>query len=291
MPIDYENLRSWHFEPRVDRYATKDAMLYALSLGYGNDPCREDELPFVHETGTLAVPTLLATIGAPGAWATDPRTGIDWLRILHGEHRMRFHRAVRAEDALRSRTRVSHVVDKGAGKGALVVTTRDITDAATDAPVATIEHVSFCRSDGGFGRGDAPLPPLPAPPEDRPPDSEVALQTIPQAALLYRLNGDYNPIHILPAKAREAGMPRPILHGLCSYGMAARALVRACCDQQPERLRAIALRFSAPVLPGETLVVRIWRDGRTAYFQARVRERDLVVLNNGVAEIDAPAPQ
>lgn len=291
MPIDYDNLRNWHFEPRVDRYATKDAMLYALSLGYGSDPCREDELPFVHETGTRPVPTLLATTGAPGAWATDPRTGIDWLRILHGEHRMRFHRAVRAEDALRSRTRVSHVVDKGAGKGALVVTTRDITDATTDAPVATIEHVSFCRSDGGFGRGDAPLPALPAPPDDRPPDIEVTLPTIPQAALLYRLNGDYNPIHILPAKAREAGMPRPILHGLCSYGMAARALVRACCGQQPERLRAIALRFSAPVLPGETLVVRIWREGRTAYFQARVRERDLIVLNNGVAEIDAPAPQ
>jgi len=285
MAISPQQLRDWPFKTREDSYGVRDSMLYALGLGYGNDPCREDEIPFVHEDDTRAVPTLLAAMGAPGAWATDPGTGIDWLRILHGEHRMRFHRGVRASDTLRSRTRVTHVVDKGAGKGALVVTTRDISDAATDEPVATVEHVSFCRSDGGFGAADEPLPALPAVPGHAA-DMEVDLPTISQAALLYRLNGDFNPIHALPAKAREAGFDRPILHGLCTYGMAARALIRACCAQRPERLRYFALRFSAPVFPGETLKVQIWRDGPQVQFQARVRERDVVVLSHGVAEID-----
>ena len=125
-----------------------------------------------------------------------------------------------AQAEVRSRTRVTRVVDKGAGKGALVVTAREISDAGSGQPLATVEHVSFCRADGGFGAGDEPPPALPAPPE-RAPDESVLLPTLPQQALLYRLNGDLNPVHAVPRMAREAGFDRPILHGLCTYGMAA----------------------------------------------------------------------
>jgi acyl dehydratase len=282
MAIDYHNLRNWKFEDRVDRYTARDCMIYALGLGYGGDPADDDELRYVHEEGTAVVPTFLATLGAPNGWAADPATGIDWVKILHGEHRMTFHAPLAAAGAVRSQTRVSRVVDKGAGKGALVVTVRDISDAGSGRPLATVEHVSFCRADGGFGQGDEPpqaLPPVP----DREPDCAVLLPTLAQQALLYRLNGDLNPVHALPHMARAAGFDRPILHGLCTYGMAARALLRACAPAGTQRLAGISARFSAPVFPGETLRAEIWRDGAHLQFRVLAHERNTVVLSNGVA--------
>lgn len=284
MAIDYQNLRNWKFEDRVDRYSARDCMIYALGLGYGSDPANESELRYVLEQETAVVPTFLATIGAPNGWAADPATGIDWLKILHGEHRMTFHAALAPAGAVRSQTRVTRVVDKGADKGALVVTVRDISDADSGAPLATVEHVSFCRADGGFGAGDASPEALPATPA-RAPDQVVLLATLPQQALLYRLNGDLNPVHALPHMARAAGFDRPILHGLCTYGMAARALLQACGCAVPHRLGAIAARFSAPFFPGETLRVEIWRDGDSLQFRALADERGTVVLSNGVASL------
>lgn len=288
MAIDYQNLKQWAFERQVSPYRVDDCIRYALSLGIGADPLDERELAYVHEEGTRVVPTFLATVGAPGAWATDPRTGIDWLQILHGEHRMTFHGTPPAEGAVASETRVSRVVDKGAGKGALVVTEREIRDEASGALLATVEHVSFCRADGGFAtaatRGDAAPAPLPAVPE-RSPDLVMDMPTLPGAALLYRLNGDRNPIHVLPAAARKAGFERPILHGLCTYGMAARALLRQVCDDRPERLASIAARFSALVFPGETLRAEIWRVEDGARFRVMAVERNIVVLSHGVAAL------
>lgn len=290
MAIDYEQLRAWHFEERTDRYESRDSILYALSLGYGDDPFNANELRYIYEDNTLAVPTLLATIGAPGAWASTPELGINWLKILHGEHRMRFHAPVSANAQVKSRTRITHVVDKGADKGALVVTARDILDATDNRLLASVEHVSFLRADGGFGQGDQPPPALPATP-DIVPDAIEHIGTTSQAAALYRLNGDLNPIHILPHAAAEAGFQRPILHGLCTYGMAARALIRKYCPVNPERLRSFALRFSAPFFPGETLRVEMWRDGGQVQFRALSDERNTVVLSHGIAEIAPGATQ
>jgi acyl dehydratase len=284
MAINYQNLRNWKFEDRVDTYTARDCMIYALGLGYGSDPSDENELRFVHEERTAVVPTFLATIGAPNAWAANPASGIDWVKILHGEHRMTFHAPLAAAGAVRSKTRVSRVVDKGTGKGALVVTIRDIADAASGKLLATVEHVSFCRADGGFGQGDEAPEALPATPE-RTPDQVVLISSLPQSALLYRLNGDLNPIHVLPHMARAAGFERPILHGLCTYGMAARALLQAHSPAAPERLTGIAARFSSPFFPGETLRVEIWQDGGRLQFRALAHERDKVVLSNGVASI------
>ncbi|HYG44635.1 MAG TPA: MaoC/PaaZ C-terminal domain-containing protein [Bordetella sp.] len=285
MAIQYERLRNWHFDDRTDCYSTQDSILYALTLGYGSQPTDEDDLRFVYEQDTLAVPTRLAVVGAPGAWTAHPDTGIDWVQLLHGEHRMTFHAPVGAQAAVTSKTRVTRVIDKGAGKGALVVTTRNILDAGNGQPLASIEHVSFCRADGGFGQGDEPLAPLPAVP-DGPPRHTVLIPSLPQAALLYRLNGDLNPIHALPAMAAKAGFERPILHGLCTFGMAARALLKTCCPTDPARMRSFSVRFSAPMYPGETLRVEIWRHATSVHFRAVAHERGAVVLNNGIAIID-----
>ena len=285
MAINYEQLRKLQFDEKTDRYDVRDSIIYSLTLGYGTDPFDSDDIRYVYENDTLAVPTLLATVAAPGAWATNPILGINWLKILHGEHRMTFHAPVKANAFVTSNTRVTHVIDKGANKGALVVTTRHLTDTDTGKKLATIEHVSFLRADGGFGKGDEPLPPLPTTPDTEPEAIQFVTSTT-QSAALYRLNGDLNPIHILPQMANEAGFDHPILHGLCTYGMAARALIKVFFPTNPEYLKSFSVRFAAPFFPGETLRVEIWRTGSNVQFQALAHERNVVVLSHGLAEID-----
>lgn len=288
MAIDYRRLKEWEFFEQVSRYTEEDCIRYALSLGMAGDPLDEADLKYVHEDNLRVVPTFLATVGAPGGWASDPRTGIDWMQILHGEHRMRFHGALPGTGAVRSKTRVSRVVDKGPGKGALVVTERSITDHNSGELIATVEHVSFCRADGGFASPEAPgdaAPEALLPVPQGEPDMAMDMPTLPNAPLLYRLNGDRNPIHVLPAAARKAGFDRPILHGLCTYGMAARAILRHACDGQPSRLASLSARFSAPVIPGETLRAEMWRVEDQVRFRVVAKERNLVVLSHGTADI------
>jgi acyl dehydratase len=284
MPIDYDRLKNWPIPDQVNAYDERDCMLYALGLGYGADPLDASDLPFVFERDLRVVPSLFTVIGAPGAWATDPGTGIDWMKILHGEHRMALHAPPPPQGVLRSRTRVARIVDKGPGRGALVITERAISDEATGRLLATIEHTSFCRADGGIGRTDAPPVALPTAPL-RAPNLRVSLPTLPGAALLYRLNGDRNPIHADPSVARAAGFERPILHGLCTYGMACRAILQACCDNEPSRLSSLSLRFSAPFLPGDTLRVDIWRDGDTVLFEGVSQATQTRVLSHGHASL------
>ncbi|MCL1961459.1 MAG: MaoC family dehydratase N-terminal domain-containing protein [Desulfovibrionaceae bacterium] len=288
MSIDYHRLRAWEFPEQISTYTDSDCIRYALSLGFGADPMDETDLPFVFEDDLRVAPTFLSTVGAPGAWTADPRTGIDWMRLLHGEHRMCFFGALAANGAVRSQTRVSRVVDKGAGKGALVVTERRIADNISGELLATVEHISFCRADGGFATaavpGDTAPDALPAVPE-REPDMVMSMPTLPSAALLYRLNGDRNPIHALPAAARKAGFDRPILHGLCTYGMAARAVLKRACGGDPAHLTSLSVRFSSPFLPGETLRVEMWKGKGHVQLRALAQERKAVVLSHGIADL------
>lgn len=188
--------------------------------------------------------------------------------------------------------RITRLIDKGADKGAILVTERRLESAA-GALLATLEQVTFLRGDGGYSQrtgqaSDAPLPALAATPHERAPDGIDQQAIRPEAALLYRLMGDYNPLHADPAVARQAGFERPILHGLASYGLVAWALVRQCAGGDASRLKALDIRFAAPVYPGETLVTEIWRvPGQEGRYQlrARVAERDKIVLSHGHAEL------
>ena len=294
MPIDYHRLKARDFGVIRQTYTERDTLLYALSLGLGNDPLDPDALPFIYEGapgGLRALPTLAAVLGYPGFWARQPDSGIDWVRLMHGEQGLTLHRPLPAAGTVLGRNRISHLIDKGEGKGAIVVVERQV-EGEDGTLYATLRQVIFCRGDGGFSQlnggqpSDPPLPALPTTPEDRAPDCTDDQPTRPEAALLYRLMGDDNPLHADPAVARAAGFERPILHGLASYGLAARAILRQCAGNDPARLRSLDLRFAAPVFPGETLRTEIWREGSRVQFRARVLERDRVVLSHGVAQID-----
>jgi acyl dehydratase len=286
MPIVYDKLLALNIPEVEHSYSEKDAILYALGLGFGHDPINADELAFVYEKNLKVLPTFAVVLGYPGFWARDLDSGIDWVKLVAGEQALTIHRPLAPRGTVTGKTRVVDIIDKGAGKGALVLSERKVVDKASGALVATLRQTTFCRGDGGFGGPprEAPAPhQLPA----RAPDLVCDLPTRPEAALVYRLSGDPNPLHVDPDVAKAAGFPRPILHGLATFGIAGHALLRGLCDYDPARLVGLAGRFSAPVFPGETIRTEIWRDGAVASFRARVVERDIVAINNGCAEVTA----
>jgi acyl dehydratase len=287
MTIDYQRLKNWPFESVAQTYTAKDSILYALGVGLGEDPTDLSELRFLYEDGLKALPTLAVVLSRPGFWVRDPHSGVDWKRVLHGEQGLVLHRPLPPEGEVSGRTRIDEIVDKGPGKGALIYSSRTLIDRRDGEPLCTLTSTTFCRGDGGFGgpSGRSGQPSAPQPIPQTAPELICDLPTSRRAALIYRLSGDLNPLHIDPEVARAANFPRPILHGLATYGVAGHALLRLLCNYDPSRLTRMDVRFSSPVFPGETIRTEIWRTGPgQAAFRSRVVERDVVVLNNGYAE-------
>ncbi len=284
MAIDYEALKARAFPEIEQTYTARDTILYALGIGLGADPLAEDQLRFTFEeaAGFAALPTMACVLGTPGFWARDPATGITWQKILHGEQGFAIHTPVPPEATVVARNRIVEIIDKGSDKGALIYLEREITDKATGLKIATTTSTTFARGDGGFGGPTGPLKPVNAIP-DRAPDTVFDSATLPQAALIYRLSGDPNPLHASPEVAAQAGFKAPILHGLCTLGVAGWAIVATQCGGDPARLTSLDLRFSAPVYPGETIRTEIWRDSGNVSFRALVDDR--MVLNNGRASV------
>lgn len=294
--IDYQTLRAWHFPVIEHRYGIEDAMRYALALGLGEDPMDSEQLRFVCETQAarpLAMPSMAVILGYPGSWMADPRTGIDFRGIVHGEELLTMHHPLPVEGTVHAHHRVVRVVDKGPGRGATISYEKTLVDAGSGRTLATVLHTTFARNDGGFsaatGLTDAPTQ-RPAPVPQRSPDLQLDLRTLPQQALLYRLCADRNPLHSDPATARAAGFPRPILHGLCSYGMACRSIVSRCCDGDPTRIERLFARFSSPVVPGQTLRFELYDEGASIAFRARILETGATALDGGRAHLQ-PAAQ
>ncbi|HEX2795764.1 MAG TPA: MaoC/PaaZ C-terminal domain-containing protein [Immundisolibacter sp.] len=286
MAIDYQRLLDWPVPEVRQTYSVRDSQLYALATGLGADPVDTRQLPFVYEQNPQALPMQAVVLGYPGFWMKDPATGVDWVRLVHAEQSLTLHRPLPASGEVIGRTRVVGINDKGPGKGAIVYSQRTLHDAVSDALIATLDSSTFCRGDGGCGGADAPPMRL-APTPERAPDAVCELPTLPQQALLYRLCGDFNPLHADPAVARAAGFERPILHGLCTFAVAGHALLRTLCDYDPARLTQLQARFSAPVYPGETLRTEIWHEAGAVAFRTLAVERKLVVLSHGRAQIGA----
>jgi acyl dehydratase len=287
MALDVDKLLNWPFEELRHEYSTRDTILYALGLGLGSDPLDEEQLRFVYEKDLRALPTMAVVLAYPGFWLHDAATGVNWKKILHGEQGIVWHAPIPPAAAVTGRTRVTGIIDKGAEKGSLLFSERVVKDAKTGQKLVTLTGTTVLRGDGGFG-GPAKAAPKPHVIPQRAPDAICDLPTAPSAALIYRLSGDYNPLHADPEVARAAGFPRPILHGLCSLGVAGHALLKTVAGYDPARFKSMRLRFTAPGFPGETIRTEMWTDGSQVSFRARLVEREAVVLDNGIAEI-APA--
>ena len=284
MPLDPDRLLALDIPEIVHPYTTKDTILYALGVGLGQDSADDRQLRFVHEDGLQALPSMVCVLANPPFWIRDHARDVDWLKVVHGEQSFRLHAPLPPMGTIRSKLRVRDVIDKGAGKGMLLVSERTLTDAETGERIATVTHSAFCRGEGGFSGSARKSPPAPALPT-RAPDVVCDLQTRPETALLYRLSGDLNPLHAVPSYARDAGYEKPILHGLATFGFAGHAILKGICGYDSDCIVAMQGRFSAPVYPGETIRTEIWRDGVIMGFRARVVERDALVISNGRVEL------
>ena len=284
MPLDPQKLLNWTFPELEHTYAEKDTILYALGLGCGADPDAPDDLRFVYEKGLLALPTMAVVLAYPGNWLESDASTADYSKVLHGEQSLTLHRPIPPAGTVIGRTRIVDLLDKGRDKGAILYTERTILDKASGAPIATMTSTAMLRGDGGWGGKPGPQPAPHKLPESSP-QLTLDLKTHANSALIYRLSGDRNPLHADPKAAAAGGFKTPILHGLLTFGVTGRALVKGCCGGDPARLRSMQVRFSAPVFPGETIRTEMWRDGEFVSFRARAKERDVVVLNNGLATV------
>lgn len=284
MPINYDKLINWKIPEVEQRLTKRDTILYALGVGLGADPCDADQLKFVYEERLQALPTMAIILGYPGPWHAHPDSGITRSHVVHGEQSFTLHQPLPVEGFVVGHTRVTGIVDKGKDKGALVMTECTVRDQASGETICTLASTTFCRADGGFGGPAGPVK-VPHPIPETPAHQVCDLPTLPQAALIYRLSGDYNPLHVDPAYARKAGFKMPILHGRCTFSIAGHALLKTCCAYDPARLKSMEARFSSPVYPGETIRTEMWRDGNVVSFRATVPARGVTVLNNGRAEI------
>ena len=285
MPLEYEKLLSTVENDLPFTYTDADTMLYALAIGIGRDPLDTRELAYVFEQGESlkTVPTL-ATILVPDMFPQG--LGWDYSQILHSEQRLTLYRPLPPAAELRINKRVVDVFDRGPARGALVLLEAEGRLASDDTVLFTMGCSIMARGDGGFGgpRGKG-IPPHRVP--RREPDLSCDIDTREDQALLYRLTGDRNPLHADPARAHSLGFERPILHGLCTFGVACNAILRTICDYDHTLIEQFDARFSSPVTPGDTITTDMWQDGNVISFSCTVRERDEVVLRNGKCTLKA----
>lgn len=283
MPVTCDQLLALQQRDLEVAYTDKDTILYALSVGVGMRGADEATLPYVYEGRPMRTLASMATLLMR---APVTQSGLDFRGVLHGEQRVSLHRAIPPQGRLLVDTGVSQVIDKGAGKGAVVVFESKARLTSGD-PVFTTETIILARRDGGLGGTGGTLA-APHPIPERSPDLTLPLATRPDQALLYRLNEDRNPLHVDPQVAQRAGFPGPILHGLCSYGIACRAITETVCEPDGSRIQAFDVRFANPVFPGETIELDAWIDGKTVSFRCRVPARQVVVMDHGRCVLGAP---
>jgi acyl dehydratase len=255
----------------------RDYLLYALALGCGADPTSERNLPLVYEGHLKVVPTFPTTL----AWIVAPTfesLGAHPDFALHSGQKIELHKKLADPSTVTVTGRVVSVQDKGRERGAVIVIRQEVADAHDGTPIATLTTTCFARDSGGCGTAGEPSAKAHVLPS-REPYRRVSYQVRPDAALLYRLTGDRNPLHADPVAALAAGFSRPILHGLCTFGMTCRAVLDSFAAGDPDRIESHEARFTAPVYPGDSLEIALWRDGSTVSFQASVG--GVVTIANG----------
>jgi acyl dehydratase len=279
MALEYEKLMATSVVDLPFSYRDVETMLYALSVGVGTEAGDSRALSYVFEGGEIlkTIPSL-ATVLVPDMFPPD--LGWNYSQVLHAEQRLQLFRPLPPAADILINKKVSAAYDRGPNLGAMVLFEAEARLARDDTVLFHLGNTIIARGDGGFG-GPSGKGPAPHRVPRREPDLSCELATRPDQALLYRLNGDRNPLHADPDLAARAGFERPILHGLCTYGVACHAILKTICEYDHTLIRALDARFSAPVLPGDTIATDMWQDGNTVSFQCRAVERDSVVVRNG----------
>jgi acyl dehydratase len=281
VPIDPELAIGAELGEVAFAWTPSDVLLYHLALGAGTEPTDPKELRYAYERDLRVLPTF-ATVAAnlhsvdPPA-VSMPGIDIDLAKVVHGTQAVVVHRPIPVEGKAVARTRIVDVQDKG--KAAVILNETTVQDVE-GSPLWTARSSIFVRGEGGFGGSRGSSNKVEAP--DREPDATIDTPTLPQQALLYRLCGDRNPLHADPEFARGAGFDVPILHGLCTYGIVAKAVTDALLDGDVTRVKSFSARFAGIVLPGETLRTHVWRDGPRLLVRTFAVERDAPALSDAV---------
>jgi acyl dehydratase len=261
VPLDPTAVR-WESPPRETSWRSEDCLLYALGVGAGSA-----DLAYVTENSIgvehRALPTMAVVLGQFDDEVWQAMGTFAWAMMVHGGQEVVLHQPVPTEGTIVTTHRIAAMWDKG--KAGVVEVESNAVDAGRGEAMFTLRTSLFIRGEGGWGGDRGPSADNPIP--DRAPDHEVRDRTHPNQALIYRLSGDRNPLHSDPAFARKAGFEQPILHGLCTYGVTGRALLKALCNDDPDRFGGMSGRFASPVLPGDELLVRIWELDEGAAFQ------------------------
>ena len=282
MPIKYEELMAMKNLGQKYSYGDREVMLYAYGIGMGGDPMDEKELAFVNEAAAAPRPLkVVPTFTSVAAWGAGPgEMNLNRVMVVDGERDITFHKPLSTAAHITADSSVLAVFDKGKDKGA-VIRHQTVLKNSDGEPLATLVASRFARGDGGFG-GPSEGQPEPHAVPSRTPDRMIDISTRPDQALIYRLCGDRNPLHSDPEFARRAGFPRPILHGMCTYGITCRGILQTYADYDPAAFKRHAARFSSPVYPGEIVTLEMWKDGDVISFEAKVKARGVTVIKNGM---------
>ena len=281
MPINYDEIMSMTSENVEISYSDKDSILYSLGVGLGNDPMNMAELKYVYENSQVALPSMATNFQYHSPLLL--KANINFILVVHGEQKLSFTNPLPVSGDFISNAKVIGCYDKGAGKGAIIDVETTINLKKDNTEICKLVSTTFARGDGGFGGPESPKNEIFKPEGD--PDFVHEIKTKPDQALIFRLSGDYNPLHSDPNFAKTAGFEKPILHGMCTYGIACRSVVESVCEGDTKKLKKFDCRFSSPVYPGETIVTEMWKNDSKVYYQSKVKERDKIVIKNGVSEI------
>ena len=284
MSIDPQKILNWKFPEIEHAYTEKDTILYALGLGCGSDPGEADDLKFVYEKGLAALPTMAVVLASPGNWLGSKESTADYSKVLHGEQYLTLHRPLPPAGKVVGRGRIVDLLDKGKDKGAVLYAERTIVDQASGETVATLTSAAMLRGDGGFGGKPGPQPE----PHKTP---RGCARPSPRHQDAREFGADLSPVRRQEPPARRSEScdgrrlqdadPARLVHLRRGRPRHRQGLLR----QRPGAAKSLQVRFSSPVFPGETIRTEMWLDGGRVSFRARAVERDVVVLNNGLATV------
>ena len=281
MTINYDEIMNLTSENVEISYSDKDSILYSLGIGLGNDPMNLNELKYVYENSQSVLPSMATNFQYHSPLLL--KTNINFIMVVHGEQRLSITNALPVSGDFIANAKVIGCYDKGPARGAIIEVETTVKNKKNNEEICKLVSTTFARGDGGFGGPDSPKKEIFIP--DGEPDYVSEVSTKPDQALIFRLSGDYNPLHSDPKFAKAAGFEKPILHGMCTYGIACRSLVNEICENDASKLKRFDCRFSSPVYPGETIITEMWKKDKMIYFNSKVKERDKLVLKNGVSVI------